>query len=108
MSSSAARLSSNAHQSGWSAWAEASDTDRPGQAFPVAITVEAHRVSGGLGSLVCEVIAENRLRCQAVRVGVSGPPTAVTGSEAYLLRRHGLDRDSLTTTALNVLAGTYA
>jgi len=76
--------------------------------FPVAITVEAHRVSGGLGSLVCEVIAENRLRCQAVRVGVSGPPTAVTGSEAYLLRRHGLDRDSLTTTALNVLAGTYA
>ena len=76
--------------------------------FPVAITVEAHSIVGGLGSLVCEVVAEHRIPCQAVRLGVSGPPSGVTGSELYLFRRHGLDRDSLTATALNVLAGTYA
>jgi len=61
--------------------------------FPVAITVEAHYIVGGLGSLVCEVVAEHRIPCQAVRLGVSGPPSGVTGSELYLFRRHGLDRD---------------
>ncbi|HEV2140226.1 MAG TPA: transketolase C-terminal domain-containing protein [Candidatus Dormibacteraeota bacterium] len=76
--------------------------------FPVAITVEAHSINGGLGSLVSEVIAENRIACQAVRVGVSGHASGVTGSEHYLLKRHGLDRDSLTAKALDVLAGTFA
>jgi transketolase len=76
--------------------------------FPVAITVEAHSITGGLGSLVCEVVAERRIECWVVRRGVSGKSSGVTGSESYLLRRHGLDCDSLATTALDVLAGTYA
>jgi transketolase len=76
--------------------------------FPVAITVEAHSTTGGLGSLVCEVVAERRIDCWVVRRGVSGKPSGVTGSETYLLRRNGLDCDSLATTALDVLAGTYA
>jgi transketolase len=76
--------------------------------FPAVVTVEAHSINGGLGSLACEVIAENRLACTAVRLGVCGATSGVTGSEAYLLRQHGLDRDSVATTALNLLAGTYA
>lgn len=76
--------------------------------FPVAITVEAHSINGGLGSLVSEVIAENRIACQAVRVGVSSHASGLTGSEQYLLKRHGLDRESLTARALDVLAGTFA
>ncbi|OLB81800.1 MAG: 1-deoxy-D-xylulose-5-phosphate synthase [Actinobacteria bacterium 13_2_20CM_2_66_6] len=76
--------------------------------FPAVITVEAHSINGGLGSIVCEAIADNGVQCVAVRLGVSGQPTGVTGSEAYMLQRHGLDRESLTTTALNVLAGTFA
>lgn len=76
--------------------------------FPAAMTVEAHSIVGGLGSLVCEVVAERRIECQVVRCGVSRMAHGFTGSEAYLLKRHGLDRDSLTATALDVLAGTYA
>lgn len=76
--------------------------------FPVVITVEAHYVTGGLGSMVCEAIAENGIHCRALRLGVSGAPTSLTGSEAYLLKRHGLDRTSLAGAALNALAGALA
>jgi transketolase len=76
--------------------------------FPVAITVEAHQVTGGLGSLACEVVAENGIGCKVVRLGASGPPSGVSGSDAFLNRRHGLDCDSLAATARNAVAGTFA
>ena len=76
--------------------------------FPAVMTIEAHQIAGGLGSLVAEVVAENRVQCKLARLGVSGSVRGVTGSEAYLLRRHGLDRDSITATALDVLAETFA
>lgn len=76
--------------------------------FSVAVTVEAHSITGGLGSLVCEVVAERRIECVVARCGVSARPSGVTGSESYLLRKHGLDCDSLAKTALDALAGTYA
>jgi transketolase len=78
------------------------------KAFPVVVTVEAHYITGGLGSLICEVVAENGIQCRALRLGVSSAPTSLTGSEAYLLQRHGLDRDSLTAAALNALTGAIA
>lgn len=76
--------------------------------FPVAITVEAHSITGGLGSLISEVVAENQIQCKVVRLGVRDRLEGRTGSDAYLLRRHGLDRDSLVDAALDVVAGTYA
>lgn len=76
--------------------------------FRLAITVEAHQLTGGLGSLACEVVAENGIRCKIVRLGASGPPSGVTGSDAFLNRRHGLDCDSLAATALSAVAGTFA
>ena len=76
--------------------------------FPVAVTVEAHQLNGGLGSLACEVVAESAIRCKVVRVGATGPPSGVSGSEDFLNRRHGLDCDSLAATALNVVAGSFA
>ncbi len=76
--------------------------------FPVAITVEAHQVTGGLGSLACEVVAEHAIRCKIVRLGVSGPPSGITGSDAFLNRRHGLDCGSLADTARGAVAGTFA
>jgi transketolase len=44
---------------------------------PIAVTVEAHYVNGGLGSLVAEVIAERGLGCRLVRCAVDSVPTAV-------------------------------
>lgn len=56
------------------------------------VTVEAHSVVGGLGSLVSEVVAEHGLGCRVVRCGVRSAPDGVGGSEAFLNARHGLDR----------------
>lgn len=57
---------------------------------PLAVTVEAHYITGGIGSLVAEVIAEHGLPCRLIRCGVRDGVKGPTGSEASLLRRHGL------------------
>lgn len=64
----------------------------------VAVTVEAHYVTGGLGSLVSEVIAEQGLACRLTRCGVQSLPGAKTGTQAFLRRQHGLDTESLAAT----------
>jgi transketolase len=71
--------------------------------FPVALTVEAHYVNGGTGSLASEVVAELGLNCRVVRCGVRATPGSMTGSTAYLHRKHGLSSDALVETALSAL-----
>lgn len=66
----------------------------------LAITVEAHSVTGGVGSLVAEVIAEHRLSCRLVRCGVRTVPTGPFGGQDYMQRVHGLSRESLVNTTL--------
>ncbi len=63
--------------------------------FPLAFTVEAHYITGGLGSLVAEVIAEHGLKCRLVRCGVRASPDGVSGSQDYLYRRYGLSGKTL-------------
>lgn len=70
---------------------------------PVAITVEGHYVTGGIGSLVSEVVAEQGLRCRVVRCGLTRTPSGVTGSRDYLHRIYGLSSDGLVETALQAL-----
>lgn len=57
---------------------------------PLAITVEAHYVTGGLGSFVAEVIAEHGLDCRLVRRGITTMPRGLTGAPAFLYERFGL------------------
>ncbi|MCC6801969.1 MAG: 1-deoxy-D-xylulose-5-phosphate synthase [Anaerolineae bacterium] len=71
--------------------------------FPLAITVEAHYVTGGVGSLVAEIIAEQGLHSRLVRCGVRGGADGITGSQAYLERLHGISRDALVETVLHEL-----
>lgn len=61
----------------------------------LALTVEAHYVAGGLGSLVCEVVAERGLRCRVARRAVRTTPDGLSGSQRYMHAAHGLDRDAL-------------
>lgn len=68
----------------------------------VAITVEAHYLSGGLGSLVSEVVAESELGCRVVRCGVEGIPDRV-GSEAFLNDLHGLSASAIARTAIEAV-----
>ncbi len=48
--------------------------------FPLAITVEVHYVTGGVGSLVSEIIAEQGLNCRVIRCGVRTTPDGLSGS----------------------------
>ncbi len=67
--------------------------------FPLALTVEAHYVSGGVGSLVAEVVAENGLACRVVRCGVTTPPLAASGSQQYFQHQYGISAAALVETA---------
>lgn len=69
----------------------------------VALSVEAHYVDGGVGSLVAEVIAENGIRCRLRRCGVRTSKHAITGSEHHLNERHGISADMLVGAAIDEL-----
>ncbi len=71
--------------------------------FPLALTVEAHYVSGGVGSWVSEVVAENALACRVVRCGVTTPPLTVSGSQNYFQHQYGISAAALVETALREL-----
>ncbi len=62
---------------------------------PLAVTVESHYRTGGLGSLTAEVIAEHGLGCRLVRAAVDAMPRGVTGTATYLNDLHGLSAASL-------------
>jgi transketolase len=70
--------------------------------FPLAMTVEAHYVVGGLGSFVSEVIADHGLGCRLVRCGVRRMPGA-SGSQRSLHEDHGISAGKLTETAVSML-----
>jgi transketolase len=72
--------------------------------FRAVLTVEAHSVVGGLGSLVSEIVAERGLHCRVVRCGVRFLSDGRGGSERYLLGVHGLTREQLAETARRTLA----
>jgi transketolase len=65
------------------------------ESFDDVVTIEDHYASGGLGSIVAEILAESDIRCRLVRLGVKDGPDGLSGSLPYLLRRHGLSRESI-------------
>jgi transketolase len=71
---------------------------------PLAVTVEAHYVDGGVGSLVAETIAEGGLDCRLVRCGVRTMPTGESGSREFLQERHGLSPPAIARTVLQAAA----
>ncbi|MDQ6750086.1 MAG: 1-deoxy-D-xylulose-5-phosphate synthase [Actinomycetota bacterium] len=70
----------------------------------LALTVEAHYRVGGVGSLVCEVVAEHGLDCRVVRRGVDRMPRGVTGTQRYLYDVFGLSAAQLADCAVEALA----
>ncbi len=58
--------------------------------YPYIFTVEAHYISGGLGSLVSEIIAENALNTRLTRIGLNKTPDSITGDQAFLYDHYGL------------------
>jgi transketolase len=74
---------------------------------PIVATVEAHYRTGGLGSLVAEVIAESGLRCRLIRHAVHSMPRGVTGTLSFLNELHGLSAEALTESIAAALSRSY-
>ncbi len=76
--------------------------------FSLAVSVEAHLVDGGLGTLMSEVIAERMLSTRLIRCGVDNIPRGVTGSQAFLEDRHGLSASAIANTVRDAAGSTLA
>ncbi len=64
----------------------------------VAVTVEAHSVVGGLGSLVAETAAVHGIPCRLTRCGVDDWYRTPGGSEQYLHDVHGIAMEAIVAT----------
>ena len=69
-------------------------------AVPLAVTLESHYLTGGVGSFVAEVIAERGLECRLTRHGIAEMPRGMTGSPAYLYEQCGLSPTQVADSAL--------
>jgi transketolase len=75
------------------------------EASELVMTVEAHYTTGGLGSLVAEIIADEGLGTRLVRAGVGCRVGGAVGDTRFLLDRFGLNAESLADTARRALEG---
>jgi transketolase len=63
--------------------------------YRLVVTVEEHYSTGGLGSLVAELAADNGLGCRLIRCGVSGPVDGRTGSAPFMRQLYGLTGEAI-------------
>lgn len=68
--------------------------------YKMVITVEAHYINGGLGSLVSEFIAEQNADCALLRCGIKAMPDGRTGTQEYLLQYFGISSEELVKKAI--------
>ncbi len=68
------------------------------------ITVEAHYATGGIGSMVAEIMAEEEQTSRLIRCGVQTPTDGISGSTSFLYEKYGLSSGALVQTALTALA----
>jgi transketolase len=69
------------------------------------VTVEAHYATGGLSSLVSEVIAQNDLNCKLTRCAIERTPEGLIGSQSYLYNEIGISKEKIVEKVLKVLSG---
>lgn len=64
--------------------------------YKKVVTFEEHSISGGLGSIVAEILSESSAeKIQLFRFGIRNRFTAKCGSYQYAIKEHGLDIDTL-------------
>ena len=59
--------------------------------FRHIITVEEHTIMGGLGTAVCEVVAEHGLNTRVHRIGMNDMYSTIVGTQSYLRSAYGMD-----------------
>ncbi len=65
------------------------------QVFNSIITVEEHNISGGFGSAVAEVIAQNRCKARLTMVGLQDVYPSIVGSQDYLRSYYHIDAQAI-------------
>ncbi|MBU0634280.1 MAG: 1-deoxy-D-xylulose-5-phosphate synthase [Candidatus Omnitrophica bacterium] len=73
--------------------------------FSWVFTLEAHYVTGGIGSLLAEIIAEHGLKCRLIRCGVKDLFDGLSGSQAFMYRKCGISGDILAGKMLAAMQG---
>ena len=68
------------------------------------VTVESHGITGGLGSMVCEVVADHGLGTRVLRCAVEDMPVGQVGSAAFLARWARIDAVSVAGRVVAALA----
>lgn len=63
--------------------------------FEYVFTLEAHYITGGIGSLVAEIVAENRLPVQLTRFGFNSILNKTVGSATSIYNANGLSAEKL-------------
>jgi transketolase len=69
----------------------------------LAITVEAHYITGGLGSMVSEVIAESGISCRLVRCGIEKQMDSFVGSQLCLYDKYGVSSKMITAKVMEAM-----
>lgn len=69
-----------------------------------AITVEEHSLHGGLGSLAAEIMAEENIRADFVRLGIAQGRFAKSGPRKEIRAYYKIDKDGIVETARKLLA----
>lgn len=59
--------------------------------YKYIITVEEHQITGGLGSTIAEIIAENNMNTKIIRLGLNDEFTSVVGNQEYLREIYKID-----------------
>lgn len=59
--------------------------------YKYIITVEEHQITGGLGSTIAEIIAENNMNTKIIRLGLNDEFTSVVGNQEYLREVYKID-----------------
>ena len=63
--------------------------------FNYIVTVEEHNVSGGFGSAVAEVMAENGGKAKLVRIGLQDCYCVEVGTQQYLRKQYQIDSEAI-------------
>ena len=63
--------------------------------FCLLVTVEEHTVIGGLGSAVCEAVAERGLGARVYRIGMNDCFSTIVGTQQYLREAYDMSADRI-------------
>ena len=71
--------------------------------FKSVMTVEAHYINGGLGSLISEFVAGRNDDCTVLRCGIETMLNGQIGTQEYLLQKYGISSEVLVKKAFSMV-----